>query len=195
MTHQEFCAQDVKVRAQITPNPKALKFITNKTIKNEGKATFNSPAESEKHLLFYDLFLLDGVRQVYVFQNTLTISHDGTIDLDDFKKDVTAIIETRLPVHNPDFLTPAEETLKKPKDRSGLSQEIQEIEAIFDRTIRPGLQADGGDIDILGYENNILKIAYQGACGNCPSSLMGTLQAIEGILQNEFNPDIRVYPE
>lgn len=195
MTDQEFCAQDVKVRVQITPNPKALKFITNKTVKTEGKATFNSQAESEKHLLFYDLFLLDGVRQVYAFQNTLTISHDGTIDLDDFKAEVTAVLQTRLPVHNPDFLTPQEESLRKPKDRSNLSADLQEIEAIFDRTIRPGLQADGGDIEVLGYENNILKIAYQGACGNCPSSMMGTLQAIEGILQNEFNPDIRVYPE
>ncbi len=195
MTDQQFCAQDVKVRVQITPNPKALKFITNKTIKSEGKATFNSPQESEKHLLFYDLFLLDGVRQVYAFQNTLTISHDGTIDFEDFKKEVSAVIETRLPVHNPEFLTPQEEALIKPKDRSGMSEELQEIEAIFDRTIRPGLQADGGDIEILAYENNILKIAYQGACGNCPSSMMGTLQAIESILQNEFNPDIRVYPE
>ncbi len=195
MTNQEFCAQDVKVRAQMTPNPKALKFITNKTIKTEGKATFNSSADSEKHLLFYDLFLLDGVRQVYAFQNTITISHDGTIELEDFKKDVSAILETRLPVHNPDFLTPEEEKLKTPKDRSNLSAELQEIENIFDRTIRPGLQADGGDIEVLNYENNILKIAYQGACGSCPSSMMGTLQAIEGILQNEFNPDIRVYPE
>ncbi len=195
MTNQEFCAQDVKVRAQMTPNPKALKFITNKTIKSEGKATFNSSAEAEKHLLFYDMFLLDGVRQVYAFQNTITVSHDGTVELDDFKKDITAILETRLPVHNPEFLTPEEEKVRTPKDRSHLSSELQEIETIFDRTIRPGLQADGGDIEVLSYENNILKIAYQGACGSCPSSMMGTLQAIEGILQNEFNPDIRVYPE
>ena len=195
MTDQGFSAQDVKVRAQLTPNPKALKFITNKTIKADGKATFNSPAESEKHLLFYDLFLIDGVRQVYAFQNTLTVSHDGTVELDDFKNEVIAVLQTRLPVHDSNFLTPQEEDLKKPKDRSHLSEDLQEIEAIFDRTIRPGLQADGGDIDVLAYENNILKIAYQGACGSCPSSMMGTLQAIESILQNEFNPNIRVYPE
>lgn len=195
MTNQEFCAQDVKVRAQLTPNPKAIKFIVNKSIKSDGKVTFNSSEEAEKYLLFYDLFLIDGVRQVYAFQNTLTISHDGTVEFDELKADVEAILQTRLPIHNPDFLTPEEEQRKKPKDRSHLSHELQEIEAIFDRTIRPGLQADGGDIEVLDYAENVLKIAYQGACGSCPSSLMGTLQAIEGILQNEFNPDIRVYPE
>jgi NFU1 iron-sulfur cluster scaffold homolog, mitochondrial len=164
-------------------------------IKSEGKATFNSPQEAEKDLLFYDLFLIDGVRQVYAFQNTVTVSHDGTVLLEDFKNEVTAVLETRLPVHNPNFLTPEEEKLKTPKDRSHLSEDLQVIEAIFDRTIRPGLQADGGDIEVLSYENDILKIAYQGACGSCPSSMMGTLQAIEGILKNEFNSEIRVYPE
>lgn len=195
MTNQPFISQDVKVRPQLTPNPKAIKFITNKTIKTDGKATFNSPEEAEKHLLFYDLFLIDGVRQVYAFQNTVTISHDGTVLLDDFKQDVTAVLQTRLPVHNPDFLTPEEEQRKKPKDRSNLSPELQEIESILDRTVRPGLQADGGDLEVRDYTDNILRISYEGACGTCPSSIMGTLQAIESILQNEFNPDIRVYPE
>ena len=36
---------------------------------------------------------------------------------------------------------------------------------------------------------------YQGACGGCPSAMMGTLDAIEGILQNELkNPELRVRP-
>lgn len=195
MVNQKFCSEDIKVRAQLTPNPKAIKFITNKIIKHEGKAIFNSPEESEAYLLFYDMFLVDGVRQVYAFQNTMTISHDGTIDFDEFKADVIAILETRLPIHDPHFLTPEEQETNRPKDRSSLSEELLAIEEIFDRTIRPGLQADGGDIEVLSYENNILKITYQGACGSCPSSMMGTLQAIENILKNELNPEIRVYPE
>ncbi len=195
MNDQPFISQDVKVRPQITPNPRAIKFITNKTIKSDGKATFNFPEEAEQHLLFYDIFLIDGVRQVYAFQNTVTVSHDGTVLVDDFKNEVIEVLKARLPDHDPDFLTPEEENSKKPKDRSHLSAEMQEIEAILDRTVRPGLQADGGDLDVIDYQDNILKISYQGACGTCPSSFMGTLQAIEGILQNEFNPDIRVYPE
>lgn len=195
MNDQPFISKDVKVRPQLTPNPKAVKFITNKTIKSDGKATFNFPEEAEKHLLFYDIFLIDGVRQVYAFQNTVTVSHDGTVLLDDFKQEVTEVLQSRLPEHDPDFLTYDEEMRKKPKDRSHLPAEVQEIEAILDRTVRPGLQADGGDLEILDYKDNILKITYEGACGSCPSSIMGTLQAIESILQNEFDPDIRVYPE
>ncbi len=186
---------DVLIRAQSTPNPKALKFITNFPFKKKGKATFKDPSQCEEHLLFFDLFLIDGMRQIYVFENSLTLTHDGTVIEDEFIKDAEAIIKSRMPVHDPLFLTPDEKKEKnKPVDRTTLPVEIQQIESILDRTVRPGLQADGGDLEVLGYENHELTITYQGACGSCPSSLMGTLQAIENILKNEFDPEIRVYP-
>jgi Fe-S cluster biogenesis protein NfuA len=37
-----------------------------------------------------------------------------------------------------------------------------------------------------------LKIRYQGACGSCPSSLSGTLMAIENMIQDEIDPQITV---
>jgi Fe-S cluster biogenesis protein NfuA len=58
--------------------------------------------------------------------------------------------------------------------------------------VRPGLQADGGDLEVLELDGNILTIRYQGACGGCPSAMMGTLQAIESILREEFNPYLEV---
>ena len=62
----------------------------------------------------------------------------------------------------------------------------------MDRTIRPALQMDGGDLQIIALDGNTLTVNYQGACGSCPSSSMGTLKAIEGILRDEFNPDLVV---
>ena len=95
-----------------------------------------------------------------------------------------------MPVHNPDF---GVIDSKKAK-RSDLSPDIQKIEEILDRTIRPGLQGDGGDIEVVKYEENKLYVSYQGACGTCPSSTSGTLMAIEGILKDEFNANIEVIP-
>ena len=45
---------------------------------------------------------------------------------------------------------------------------------------------------VLELDGNILTVKYQGACGGCPSAMMGTLQAIEGILRTEFNPYLEV---
>jgi Fe-S cluster biogenesis protein NfuA len=185
--------EDVLVRTQMTPNPYALKFVVNLPLKREGKAQFASPMEAEGMPLVYNLFLIDGVRQVHLFQNTVTVTHTGELETGDLAEQVIAVIKSRMSVHDPDFG-------EKPKavqirDRSGLSPEMQQIEEILDRTIRPGLQADGGDIEALEFVNNRLKILYQGACGGCPSSMMGTLDAIQGILRQEMNnPEIEVVP-
>jgi Fe-S cluster biogenesis protein NfuA len=44
-------------------------------------------------------------------------------------------------------------------------------------------------------EGNEIYILYQGACGGCPSAMMGTLDAIQSILQHELsNPEVSVIP-
>lgn len=182
---------ELLIRTMPTPNPYALKFVINSSFKNDGKATFNSAAEAEDLPLVRDLFAIEGVKQIHLFQNTLTVTHSGELESDALSDKVSAVIKTRLPVHNADFGEKAPEK----KVHKSSDPQIQAIEEILDRTVRPGLQADGGDIDIVSFENNELKILYQGACGGCPSSLMGTLDAIQGILRNELqNEAITVTP-
>jgi Fe-S cluster biogenesis protein NfuA len=70
--------------------------------------------------------------------------------------------------------------------------QVREIEAILDERIRPYLASDGGWLEILDFEDKKLKIRYEGACGSCPSSLTGTLMAIENMLKDEIDPEIEV---
>ncbi len=66
------------------------------------------------------------------------------------------------------------------------------INEILDERIRPALAGDGGWLEVLGINDNTLKIKYQGACGSCPSSITGTLMAIEGMLREEVDPELEV---
>jgi Fe-S cluster biogenesis protein NfuA len=66
------------------------------------------------------------------------------------------------------------------------------INEILDEKVRPALMGDGGYLEVLGLANHTLSIRYQGACGSCPSSLTGTLMAIEGMLKQEIDPDLEV---
>jgi Fe-S cluster biogenesis protein NfuA len=77
--------------------------------------------------------------------------------------------------------------------RSNLTPEMQKIEEILDKRIRPGLQGDGGDLMVKDFKDNVLIVKYQGACGTCPSSTTGTLEAIRSILRDEFHPEVEVY--
>lgn len=191
-----FQASDVLVRVQETPNPLAIKLITNFPLLKEGKVTLHAAQEYPGSQLIEQLFGLTGVKQIYLFQNTVTLTHDGSLDSQDLGAQASSVLKTRLPLHDPDLAVGAnDKTNTKKTDRSHLAPEVQEIEEILDRTIRPGLQSDGGDIEVISYESNELKILYQGACGGCPSSMMGTLDAIQNILQHELNqPELTVIP-
>lgn len=183
---------DLLIRTLPTPNPYALKFVLNAPVKEEGKATFNTPAECGELPLVRDLFAIDGVRQVHLFQNTISVTHSGELENDDLDAQVTAVIKSRFPVHDAKF----GEMAKPVRPRNPNSDpQISAIEEILDRTIRPGLQADGGDIEIIELVGNELTIRYEGACGGCPSSAAGTLDAIQGILRNELpNEELVVTP-
>lgn len=181
---------EVLIRIQDTPNPNAWKFVIDRPVLLEGKATYSTPEEAYGNRLALDLLTLPGVKQVHFFENVITLTARFDVEPDDVQRDACAIIQTRMPVHDPSF------GIKESKkaSREHLSPELQQIEEILDRTIRPGLQSDGGDIEIAKFENNQLHVVYQGACGTCPSSTTGTLMAIEGILRDEFNPAIEVIP-
>jgi Fe-S cluster biogenesis protein NfuA len=45
--------------------------------------------------------------------------------------------------------------------------------------VRPHLQADGGDVELVDVENNIVKVRLKGACAGCPMSQMTLKQGIE----------------
>ncbi|MDO9535986.1 MAG: NifU family protein [Bacillota bacterium] len=52
--------------------------------------------------------------------------------------------------------------------------------------IRPALQADGGDVVLIGIEEDgTVKVQLTGACGGCPMSTMTLKQGIERLLKSE----------
>ncbi len=55
--------------------------------------------------------------------------------------------------------------------------------------IRPSLQADGGDVELVDVENGIVKVRLTGACGGCPMSQMTLKQGIEAYIKKEI-PEI-----
>jgi Fe-S cluster biogenesis protein NfuA len=49
--------------------------------------------------------------------------------------------------------------------------------------IRPSLQADGGDVELVDVENGIVKVRLTGACAGCPMSQMTLKQGIESYIK------------
>lgn len=55
--------------------------------------------------------------------------------------------------------------------------------------IRPALQADGGDIELVDVDGGVVKVRLKGACGSCPSALMTLKYGVEERLK-EVIPEI-----
>ena len=171
---------------QGTPNPNAKKFIVSEDVKTSGKVSFVDISDCEHLDLAREIFLLANVTRVHFFENVITITQNGLSDWAALEGAAKKVIEKYLPAHEADFLT-AEE-----KRRQNMPENVVQVEDILDRTIRPALRMDGGDVEVVSVDELVITIRYEGACGSCPSSQMGTLQAIRHALQTEYRPDIEV---
>lgn len=83
-------------------------------------------------------------------------------------------------------------------DKMTLVQRIKVIDALLDSDIRPMLVMDGGNMEIIDIKENLphydLYIRYLGSCSGCSSGSTGTLYAIESVLQQKIDENIRVLP-
>jgi Fe-S cluster biogenesis protein NfuA len=60
-----------------------------------------------------------------------------------------------------------------------------EVERVLS-DIRPQLQADGGDIELVDVEEGIVKVRLKGACAGCPMSKMTLKNGVERYLKSKI---------
>jgi Fe-S cluster biogenesis protein NfuA len=65
----------------------------------------------------------------------------------------------------------------------------ENIQTVLNK-IRPSLQADGGDVELVDVNNGTVKVKLTGACGGCPMATMTLKMGIERILKKEL-PEVK----
>ncbi len=66
---------------------------------------------------------------------------------------------------------------------------IEKVKDVIEK-IRPRLQMDGGDIELVGIEDNVVKVKLQGACNGCPGAQMTLKMGVERMIKEEI-PEIK----
>lgn len=61
----------------------------------------------------------------------------------------------------------------------------EEVQKVLEK-IRPALQADGGDVELVDVEGGVVKVRLTGACGGCPMATMTLKGGIEATLKREI---------
>ncbi len=59
------------------------------------------------------------------------------------------------------------------------------VERVLEK-VRPALQADGGDVELVDVEDGVVKLRLTGACGGCPMASLTLKNGIEVALKEEI---------
>jgi Fe-S cluster biogenesis protein NfuA len=60
----------------------------------------------------------------------------------------------------------------------------ERVEATLEK-IRPSLQADGGDVELVGVDGGVVTVRLTGACGSCPMSTVTLRMGVERLLKRD----------
>ena len=178
-----------------TPNPNAVKFILKEPVTNGVAHQFGSIEKAAGDPLARALFEVGDIASVFYMDKMITVEKQDLADWDEL------LPALAVPIRAAEAVTTVT-TTSGATGEGGIGgalgalmsddPRLLRINEILDEKVRPALMGDGGYLEIMGLKDKTLSIRYQGACGSCPSSLTGTLMAIEGMLKEEIDPDLEV---
>lgn len=175
-----------------TPNPEALKFIPQVRLTEGASRSFQRAGfDAAASPLAARLFALEGVRQVFVAPDFVTVSRERRgPGWDQLRYQVIAAIA--------DHMESGAEAVAATASDSGSGSSYDELEAeireVLGRHVRPGVARDGGDVlfDRFEPQSGVLWIRMQGACGGCPSAQLTLKSGVERIVRHYVPEVLRV---
>jgi len=195
-----------------TPNPHALRFHLDHPIIAFGSRDFPTVEKAQSDPLAARLFEIPYVTAVFYLGSSITVTKDEEAAWENLITPVADGIEETLSVSPAFPASPApgqamgEASSLPALDISGQGHDSSQafatldkaeqwrlLQAVFDEAIRPGLQGDGGDLELVDCDAENVIVRYAGACGSCPSSATGTLAFIEQELRSRLNPRLTVH--
>ncbi|MFA7272510.1 MAG: NifU family protein [Crocinitomicaceae bacterium] len=187
----------VTVYAEMTPNPRTMKFVANKYLLVPGdSAEFTSMAEAKGFSpLAEAMFNFPFVKGVFIAANFVTITISDDLSWDFVLMELREFIK--------DWLQDAKEVLiQMPQPKPVESKNASEgkvyapseyddaIRDLLDEYVRPAVENDGGAIDFRSFEDGTVTVVLRGACSGCPSSTATLKGGIETLLKSHL-PEVK----
>jgi NFU1 iron-sulfur cluster scaffold homolog, mitochondrial len=181
---------------QETPNPNAVKFILKEPVSYGTSHSFKSSEDARDNKLASSIFDVGNVVSVFFMDKMVTVEKTDEAEWDEILPDLAVPIraaESVVPTNGGQAKAAAAHAVGGAIAAAASDDpRLAQINELLDDRIRPYLAGDGGWLEIVELTDRTLKIRYEGACGSCPSSLTGTLMAIENMIKDEIDPEIEV---
>lgn len=189
------------INIEPTPNPNALKFVVNQPFVENGSITYQTRQEAGIDPLGAALFQVRGVTSVFYMSDFITLTKSEDVPWEDIVEEAEGVIGSVAPVL--DVAAPRPEEAAAPVQWADGAEfeslppdgRLALINRVLDEDIRSYLAGDGGGLQVLGLDDHVLRVHYQGSCGSCPTSTAGTLRAIESQLRERLSGKISLVAE
>ena len=169
----------------LTPNPHALKFVLNEKLLDHEKRQYSNIESANEDPFAKGIFEIEGVVSVFYMDKFVSIEKSQTATWGMIQRPFINFLKSF-----------DKQLLPKEKERALIDEDanvmLKKINQLIDERVRPALANDGGGLEVLGLDGNVVTIRYQGACGSCPSSISATLTAIAGLLKRDIDPSLEV---
>ncbi|MGC6484736.1 MAG: NifU family protein [Candidatus Puniceispirillales bacterium] len=174
------------IQTEDTPNPATLKFIPGVDVMPAGTVHFSSIDDAANSPLARRLFAVDGVSDVFLGQDFLSITKDESREWFTIKPGVLAAIMEHYASGMPVIEnTPTDDASEGEDDET-----VQQIKHLLDTRVRPAVAMDGGDIVFKSFEEGVVTLYMRGACQGCPSSTATLKMGIENMLRH-YIPEVQ----
>ena len=180
------------IQTESTPNPATLKFLPGSTVAASGSAEFSSSDEAAASPLARRLLDIDGVSNVFLGSDFISVTKADNIDWAHLKPAVLGAVLAHFQSGAPAVAedgAPAQASSDHAEHDGPDGEVVNQIKELLDTRVRPAVAQDGGDITFHGFEKGIVYLHMRGACAGCPSSTMTLKSGIENLLRH-YIPDV-----
>ena len=169
------------IHIENTPNPNALKFLSEKKISSVGTQEFQKVNIKKINNYFIkNLLNLDGVELVLVSENFLSVKKNEKISWDSLKPSIVSSLNDYFQKNEEPILSTIDKA--KPEQKIEDNKTIDQINDILNTKIRPAVAKDGGDITFKSFKDGIVTVELKGSCSGCPSSTATLKQGVQNLL-------------
>jgi len=169
------------IHIENTPNPNALKFLSEKKISSVGTREFQKANIKKINNHFIkNLLNLDGVELVLVSENFLSVKKNEKISWDSLKPSIVSSLNDYFQKNEEPILSTIDKA--KPEQKIEDNKTIDQINDILNTKVRPAVARDGGDITFKSFKDGIVTVELKGSCSGCPSSTATLKQGVQNLL-------------
>ena len=179
----------IEVYAESTPNPAAMKFVTNKLLTSENIEVL-TPEDANEVPIAKSLYDFPFVSQVFISENYISITKNDSVEWFEITTEIRDFLKNYLlenkPIITENYIPKkASQPEFEEVSTENLDDISQEIVAILDEYIKPAVTSDGGNIMFQSYntDSKTVNVVLQGACSGCPSSTVTLKNGIEATLK------------